>query len=501
MARSCGKGRTKTTPGGASFKDVAHTLAIALPPSVPPSYAGVGIRGETDIVLLITDSNGNVQSSNLYNYKGKTWGWTVAHSPAHPLYGSVLAIGGNFFDNSPTTSGLTILLTTLNGTILRKGVYEYDYFNYMKPSDLIICDGGGFLMIGRKYATLGCENRSTEFSTFIMKVNNKLDLEWTREIDILWDDEQYPEPQDLAYSVVEYYDASIGDYVYMVSGAQMSSSNISLPTRPFVLRIGGKGDIDWVRTYYFKLDNWATSASAQAIGKTVVNGQRNFVISGRNFNYGSDPNTISGPLNTFMMMIDDAGKPIWGRDFSANMSTSINVGNVRKNTYMVVNPNQNVYGVAAAAQNGMYLVETDVNGFSNNDCEVDFDVVAYDTDYCAKGFEFTHINFNGWTHTSPPVTTTTELLTATKCNDPQASIGAEGPDNNLYPNPASDALSITGIKTPIEVFIYKMSQEVVLQTLYKPGSPIDISFLQSGIYIVKWAHRSGKAIRRTLVVE
>lgn len=497
----------ETTSGSVGFKDVVHTLAIAIPPNVAPSYAGVGIRAEADIFLLTTDGNGNPLSSGLHHYKGKTWGWVIDHKINHHVYGSVLAVGGNFLDISTNSSGLTILLTSLSGQVIRTAAYAYDFFNYTVPSDLIACDDGGFLMIGKKYATLDCENHSTEFSVFIMKVNLKLDLEWAKEVDIKWTEKnfdipsQFDNPQDLAYSVVEYYDVSIGDHVYYLSGAQMSSSNGSRPTRPFVMRLKNKGDIDWVKTYDFKQGNWATSASAHAIDKSDLGGDLNLVIAGPNNNYGGDPNVLAGPLNTFMMMVGPKGKPVWSREFTAKVSTSINVGYNRKNTYMAVNANKNIHAVAATAQDGMYLFETDAKGFSNAICEEDFDVVSYNTEFCVGDVAFDRIDFGGWTHTTPPIVTSSEPLLVGNCQDAQASMGStKEAGSTLFPNPAKGKVDMLGISSPTKVYFYDMSQELVLKTRYEPGHSIDIYLLEPGIYVVKWRTTLGNLMQRTLKV-
>ena len=69
---------------------------------------------------------------------------------------------------------------------------------------------------------------------------------------------------------------------------------------------------------------------------------------------------------------------------------------------------------------------------------------------------------------------------------------------DVYPNPASSMLTIDGLSGHFQITIYALTGEAVLEEAN--SAVLDVSFLESGVYIVR-ASQNGKVYSKTLIIE
>lgn len=77
-----------------------------------------------------------------------------------------------------------------------------------------------------------------------------------------------------------------------------------------------------------------------------------------------------------------------------------------------------------------------------------------------------------------------------------ASVGENKGSLKLYPNPASDYVTISGLKQKSLLKIYALSGQMVLSQTYIPDSQLDVGRLKSGIYLVQIDNVTFKLIRK-----
>lgn len=66
---------------------------------------------------------------------------------------------------------------------------------------------------------------------------------------------------------------------------------------------------------------------------------------------------------------------------------------------------------------------------------------------------------------------------------------------NLYPNPSRDRINFSNIKSKTLISIYNIKGELVMSEIIYQDKNINISSLQSGIYIVKVGNKEFKLIK------
>lgn len=73
--------------------------------------------------------------------------------------------------------------------------------------------------------------------------------------------------------------------------------------------------------------------------------------------------------------------------------------------------------------------------------------------------------------------------------------GVETKNIVLYPNPSGDFFTVKGLNENCQIVIYSLDGDEILKTNYCFGDRIDISLLQSGVYIVNIGGMLGKLVK------
>lgn len=77
-----------------------------------------------------------------------------------------------------------------------------------------------------------------------------------------------------------------------------------------------------------------------------------------------------------------------------------------------------------------------------------------------------------------------------------SEIGQNKANLKLFPNPTSDSFTIAGVQQKLALNIYSLSGQLVHTQTYVPDSKIDISKLESGVYLVQINNVTFKLIKK-----
>ena len=70
------------------------------------------------------------------------------------------------------------------------------------------------------------------------------------------------------------------------------------------------------------------------------------------------------------------------------------------------------------------------------------------------------------------------------------------PNVHVYPNPAAEWISLSGIEKPTEITVYSMGGTKAGAYTVLPGGRTDVSRLPAGLYLVSTPHGVSKLIKK-----
>ena len=124
-----------------------------------------------DALLILADSDGNPIWENYYGAQGGEGGYDRANSSVITSSGCIALAGES---NDPDNCGMYFVLTDSDGEKLTESFHGNIFYDY--ASDIVETPDGGFLLIGASKDRFTCDN-----DLYVVKLNENGDLVWEQE--------------------------------------------------------------------------------------------------------------------------------------------------------------------------------------------------------------------------------------------------------------------------------------------------------------------------------
>jgi hypothetical protein len=274
--------------------------------------------GNSDIFLIKTDANGNVQWAKTY---GGT-GYEGAYSVQQTSDGGYIVAG---YTDSFGAGGSDIFLikTDANGNIqwakTYGGTYEDIAFSVQQTSD------GGYIVAGWTWS-FGALWRDI----FLIKTDANGNIQWAKTYGGTY--------EDIAFSVQQTSDGG-----YIVAGRTGSFGAGTVDA--FLVKTDANGNIQWAKTYGGTYEDYAYSVQQTSDG--------GYIVEGWTFSFGAGLNDI------FLIKTDANGNIIWTKTYRG--TEWVGVSSVQQTSdggYILAVPTR-PFG---ADYDDIFLIKTDANG-------------------------------------------------------------------------------------------------------------------------------------------
>jgi hypothetical protein len=267
--------------------------------------------GYTDIILIKTDANGNVQWAKTYG--GTGWDW--AESVQQTSDGGYIVAGGT---SSFGAGGVFLIKTDANGNVIWAKTY-----GGAGASSVQQTSDGGYILAGETGSW-------PNYDIFLIKTDANGNIIWAKTYG--------GTDRDWAYSVQQTSDSG-----YIVAGTTLS---FGAGWHDFLLiKTDANGNLQWAKTYGGTYYEFASSVQQTSDGGYIVAGWTNTFGAG-----GSD---------AFLIKTDANGNVIWAKTYGGtNSEGASSVRQTSDGGYIVAGDTRSF----GAGGSDIFLIKTDANG-------------------------------------------------------------------------------------------------------------------------------------------
>jgi hypothetical protein len=272
--------------------------------------------GSSDIFLIKTDANGNVQWAKTYGGIDRDW----AESVQQTSDGGYIVAG---YTGSFGGSDIFLIKTDANGNIIWAKTYggtnRDDAYSVRQTSD------GGYILAGETWS-LG----AGKWDVFLIKTDANGNVQWAKTYGRTSDD-------------VARFVQQTSDGGYIVAGYTESFGAGSYDI--FLIKTDVSGNVQWAKTYGGI--NWDMAYSVQ---QTSDSG---YIVAGRTLSFGAGYDDI------FLIKTDANGNIIWSKTYGGtNNDWAFSVQQTYDGGYILAGETWSF----GAGRGDIFLIKTDVNG-------------------------------------------------------------------------------------------------------------------------------------------
>ena len=466
-----------------------------------------------DIIMIKTDSIGNIAWTKKYGNTSNTddtryYQITEAHNGGYLIAGALNATWGPVVsvwirtDSNGDTVwvkrdmfGSGTLIKTSDGGYAQVGVslLKTDSMGniqwakiYTAVSGSPTCGqqtaDGGYIILGStgQYASGG----PTDRDLVLIKTDSVGNIQWTK---------VYGSPTSMELIILgegAVVQANDGGYAIL---ATTSVAYQSLTFDLLFIKTDAAGNLQWSKTYGGASGDYAADLKATgAIG---------YIITGRTI--GFEP-PLQNSMRSFMMRTDGNGTPVWTKMY----------GDMANNNY---NSNDEAYYVNYTADGGFlmsgatqsfgagawdaWLIKTDALGVSGCNEIVTNPTVTIPTLTIGTGGYDSAVFYTSSPYTIAVGTwqPTKTILCLNGSLTGEIDVSENKDDILIYPNPFTDAVTITSQQEITAIEVYNMLGELVFSTSnikHQTSNIIDLSSQPSGIYFVRVTTKEGTVSRK-----
>ncbi len=402
--------------------------------------------GDRDIYLLKTDSAGNVLWTKTFNATGEDIG-SFAQQTSDGGY----VIAGSSQSSSLTNYDVDLIKTDANGDTLWTRTFSgsgYEDGNFVQQTN-----DGGYIITGTT-ASFGAGG----YDFYIIKTNASGNILWAKSYGGTGD--------DYAFSIKQNNDSG-----YVVTGATSSFGSGFFDA--YLMRINSTGTVAWTKV--FGGTDYDDGVSAQ---QTSDNG---FIMLGQAFSFGVGS-------DVYIIKTNASGDTLWTRIFGG---TGYEFGGSVQQT------NDGGFFISAGEESfnssrEMYILKTDVNGNSGCNQGSTGTIVSSPVIQVATA---AFMVSGGFTINSPAALvanggTVNSLCTSVGIHDIEGSITTI----NVFPNPFSNELIISGTKQKgIVIVVDVTGKEIIQQKGLDGDTKINTQNLTSGFYFINYMEENNSA--------
>jgi len=413
--------------------------------------------GNYDAYLIKTDSVGNVVWKKLYGGANID----VANSVEQTGDGGYI-LAGYTYSNSFGINDVFLIKTDANGDTL----WTRTYGGIL--GDPVFCvhhtvDGGYILAGWSQSYGLGNNGQAC-----LLKIDANADTVWTK---------TYGGPFTDAFNHV----LETPDNGYLATGYTNSSSGGGSDI--FVVRTNTLGDTLWMKTY-------GTPFREEQSEKIEFTSDGGYVITGTQGGFSGDPiNDI------FLLKIDSMGNIIWSELYGDTLEDEGHSVLETSDKGFIVTGSTKSFG---SGGKDVYLIKTDSMGISG--CYQTNSNIVAGTKTITVESQAPLIS-SGTIVLNPNISLSSGgVLTALCPTTPSVKeTDVSNFDIIIYPNPFTDAVTITSQQEITAIEVYNMLGELVFSTSnikHQTSNIIDLSSQPSGIYFVRVTTKEGTVSRK-----
>ncbi len=450
-------------------------------------YAIVGettsgiIGSQNDVLLIKTDSAGNVLWNKTYGGTDNEYGYCVRQTSDG---GYIIA--GDYSYGSNQDRGFLIKTNSSGDTLWTKiyGAANNSFHCVRQTSD------GGYIACGEYLAG------GTYDDAFLIKVDNMGNVLWAK---------RYGYTSNNQESLNEVQQTTDGGYIAV--GNSGTSSYY-----PYVIKVNSAGDTLWSKEYYSPYGTYANSTQQTSDGGYIIagldpissnmNGHRaSFIKINSTGNiqwqkiYGSATIPVeaqyvretsngeyvallqqyvsTGNFVSYLLRLNSAGTSLWCESYQDNGDNG--------NQPIAV---QETSGGGFVFARNAYLIKTGSNGLSG--CNEAAVLLAVATpSYAISNPAYPINTISGSTGFLPALVSSIASTATTLC----LTVGVPQYQNqsgiSVFPNPTSGKFTLDSKLTNGEISIYNLFGEKVYEsTISNPNTEIDLTYKSNGIYFI-----------------
>lgn len=419
-------------------------------------YSYSYIDSTYNIHLIKTDAAGDTMWTKIIGGTGQETAYSVIQiaDSGYVLTGSTSSFGAGEAD-------VYLVRTNVSGNIL--WAKTYGAAGNEQGYDVSQTSDGGFIIIGYTDNAETSPNRA-----YLIKTNAAGALTWAKNIY----ESSIGSAASYGYSVVQ---TSDGGYVF---------AGVSRLSHVYLVKINSTGNLVWSRTL-----GGTTLDYGYCIEQTGTGG---FIVAGFTQSFGTNG-------SVYLIKTDGAGVPFWSRVIGGTSVEDARSVALTSDGGYIITGYTSTFGFGGG---DVYVIKTDSMG--SNGCNE----IIHTTTIVTPASVSTSIATNvgaGFGILSYPLTISSNASVMPLCNVgfEEEALPQAGDGILIYPNPATDKLSITGYQSSINaVAIYDITGRKVFEKMQMHGVgsvSVNILNLDPGIYLVTVTDAAGKKVSRKIV--